>query len=160
MTRRRRIVLTLLQLGVVGTAMSPAAGAATPLLSGYGGPGSGEQVILGSHVVNRPGAHNGSTTARTSPTAEAQVAPSSTSAGTETTSGAGPAATAGSPHGSHTAPSTVARPRRAQPVIADAPAGAQAGPALSNNDLLMAAIVLCALAGVAVLTRRMARLER
>jgi hypothetical protein len=45
-------------------------------------------------------------------------------------------------------------------VLVEERANAEAGPALSNSDLLMVAIVLGALGTVAVLTRRMSRLER
>ncbi len=58
--QRLTITATLLALAVLGAA--PTVASAGPLLSGYGGPGQGNQAILGSAVVNggSGGGHSGS----------------------------------------------------------------------------------------------------
>lgn len=50
--------IALLALGISG--LVPAAAGAGPLLSGYGGPGQGNQAILGSALLNGPSGKGGS----------------------------------------------------------------------------------------------------
>ena len=50
--RSRRIITPAIACIAATLAASPAAAPASPLLSGYGGPGQGSQVILGSSLVN------------------------------------------------------------------------------------------------------------
>jgi hypothetical protein len=58
MTRHRTIVLTLALVAAV--AVLPTSALASSLLSGYGAPGSGDQAILGSALLNGPrGGGNG-----------------------------------------------------------------------------------------------------
>jgi hypothetical protein len=58
MTRHRTIILIVGCLVAFCTASSEAAFASS-LLSGYGGPGQGNQAILGSALLNRPGGGSG-----------------------------------------------------------------------------------------------------
>ncbi len=53
MRRPRKILLSTALIAAVATA-APVATRANPLLSGYGGPGEGSQVIIGSTLVNGP----------------------------------------------------------------------------------------------------------
>lgn len=46
--------VALIGVFVVGPTVGPAAASASPLLSGYGGPGQGNQAILGSTLLNEP----------------------------------------------------------------------------------------------------------
>jgi hypothetical protein len=57
-TRRTIVMLTLMALAV--SAVLPALASAGPLLSGYGGPGEGNQAILGSALLNGPSGKGGS----------------------------------------------------------------------------------------------------
>ncbi|MGD1058795.1 MAG: hypothetical protein ABR992_15430 [Solirubrobacteraceae bacterium] len=57
-TRRTIIKLTLIVLVVA--VLTPAAASAGSLLSGYGGPGEGNQAILGSALLNGPSSKGGS----------------------------------------------------------------------------------------------------
>lgn len=57
-TRRTIIELTLIVL--VSSALAPAVASAGSLLSGYGGPGEGNQAILGSALLNGPSGKGGS----------------------------------------------------------------------------------------------------
>lgn len=57
-TRRTMIKLTL--IAVAFAALTPAAASAGSLLSGYGGPGEGNQAILGSALLNGPSGKGGS----------------------------------------------------------------------------------------------------
>jgi hypothetical protein len=59
MTSQRTISLTLTLLAVL-LSTAPSSAFANPLLSGYGGPGDGNQAILGSTLVGGPGGGGGS----------------------------------------------------------------------------------------------------
>jgi hypothetical protein len=61
MNRHRTIILIGFVVGVA--AALPAAAPANSLLSGYGGPGEGNQAVLGSKLLNGPGARGGSASA-------------------------------------------------------------------------------------------------
>jgi hypothetical protein len=61
MTTHRNILLTLISLTVVSFALPPSALAGSgPLLGGYGGPGDGNQAILGSALVGGAGGNGSS----------------------------------------------------------------------------------------------------
>ncbi len=51
----------------------PAVGVADPLLSGYGGPGQGQQVLLGSSLIAPPGGGTGSPPSTSAPGAAADT---------------------------------------------------------------------------------------
>jgi hypothetical protein len=54
MTTKGRLI-SVLAATVALAAGAPVAASATPLLSGYGGPGQGSQAILGARLLNGPG---------------------------------------------------------------------------------------------------------
>jgi hypothetical protein len=54
MTSYRALTTTATLLALALSAAAPAAASADPLLSGYGGPGQGNQAILGSALLNGP----------------------------------------------------------------------------------------------------------
>jgi hypothetical protein len=59
MTSHRTIFSTLVLVAAL-SATAPVSASANSLLSGYGGPGQGNQAILGSALLNGPGAGGGS----------------------------------------------------------------------------------------------------
>src|SRR2546430_7195651 len=59
MKTRRRIIETAGCALLAAALLAPSASAG-PLLSGYGGPGGGNQAILGSGLLNGPGSGGGS----------------------------------------------------------------------------------------------------
>ena len=52
MTSHRTTLLKLVLLAIISAVMPSSASAASPLLGGYGGPGQGNQAILGSALLN------------------------------------------------------------------------------------------------------------
>ncbi len=60
MNRRRRIASILALTGSLSVMPVPAALAASPLLSGYGAPGGGEQAVIGSTLIGGPRGGSGS----------------------------------------------------------------------------------------------------
>jgi cobalamin biosynthesis Mg chelatase CobN len=56
---RYRLIITLGFTLLTATALAPAASRAGSLLSGYGGPGEGNQAILGSALLNGPSGGGG-----------------------------------------------------------------------------------------------------
>jgi hypothetical protein len=65
--RRTRSTITILAfLALAGSSLSSAAANAGSLLSGYGGPGQGNQAILGSALINGPSGKGGSGASRSS----------------------------------------------------------------------------------------------
>jgi hypothetical protein len=144
--------------------VTPAAAAGGPLLSGYGGPGEGEQAILGSALLGGSGGAGrggaGSAGAQSSGE-QALAAPTATSA-----AGGSRHASGASSHrmGGSTAPGRVTTSKDGQE------AGTRSGPAasltdaggsqplgLSSEDLLYILIALAALALTAAMTQQLAR---
>jgi hypothetical protein len=178
MTRHRTIILIVGCLVAFGTAPSDAA-LASSLLSGYGGPGQGNQAILGSALLNRPGGGSGSggsgsgdssslaSSAGSSTTSSEAAASSGTGSSNQT--GAGPKTSSsratGAHRGSQADRSTVRS--TSPPSIADVYAAAERGrpapstPAfgLSGTDLLLIVLVLGMLALIGVLSRRLTRVS-
>jgi hypothetical protein len=60
MNSRRMFILIFTALVPLSLAVAPSIAAASSLLSGYGGPGEGNQAILGSALVNGPSGGGGS----------------------------------------------------------------------------------------------------
>jgi hypothetical protein len=92
---QRTITATVVCLASLSAAM-PTAAAASPLLSGYGGPGQGNQAILGSSLLNVPGNGGGPGTGAVaganggaSPTAAGESAPAGASRGASESAPAG-----------------------------------------------------------------------
>jgi hypothetical protein len=175
MTRHRTIILIVGCLVAFGTAPSDAA-LASSLLSGYGGPGQGNQAILGSALLNRPGGGSGSggggsgdssslaSSAGSSTTSSEAAASSGTGSSNQT--GAGPKTSNSRETGAHRG-SQADRSTASPPSIADVYAAAERGrpapstPAfgLSGTDLLLIVLVLGMLALIGVLSRRLTRVS-
>lgn len=172
MTSHRRIVLTVLIVAALPAAM-PAFAAASPLLSGYGGPGQGSQAILGSTLLGGgsdggEGGPPGSTGARTgSPTDQFRYNERSdyTKSSTSSAAGAGGGSARGGAAGSRagaggasggrasTYPSSAAERANQAGAVASEPLG------LSGDDLLFVLLSLVALVLTGLLTRQLARMK-
>jgi hypothetical protein len=148
MTSHRTTLLTLASLVVIAASM-PSLASASPLLGGYGGPGEGDQTILGSALLNGPrsggsggpGSRGGGTRVA-SRRSEAPVSPGD---GKQAVGGTG-----SEPSG----PDSISERGAAAPsAVTDS--GALG---LSGADLLYVLLVLGALALTAVLTRRLTRI--
>jgi hypothetical protein len=176
MTRHRIFILIVGCLVALGTVPSGVASASS-LLSGYGGPGQGNQAILGSALLNRPGGGSGSdgggsggdssSLASSSGTSTSSEAAASSGTGSSTQTGAAGKTSSSRANGAHRgsqAHRPAVRPASA-PSIADVYAAAERGrpvpstPAfgLSGADLLLIVLVLGMLALIGVLSRRLAR---
>jgi hypothetical protein len=166
--RSRRIITPAIACIAAICAASPAAAPASSLLSGYGGPGQGSQVILGSSLVNGPpnGGAGGSTSAGES------SSPAGGSLGTRTGSGEAPTGSVAHKHLSRTAARgerTKGRPvggsSGGSPTYPAAAADTAVRPAaevsepfgVSGIDFVYLLVALGALVLTAVLTRRIAR---
>jgi hypothetical protein len=172
MTRHRTIVCTLVLLVALSAGM-PASALANSLLSGYGGPGGGDQAILGSALLNGPrggggarrgggqGAGGSSLSAQSS--AGGQVGssastavtspPARTRAATARGHGKQPLGVGGQASGSASYAYTAASRGEARP---PAPGNSETL-GLSREDVLYILLVLGALAFAGVLTRRLTR---
>ena len=153
----------------------PAGAVASPLLSGYGGPGAGSQVILGSALVNGPrggGGGGGGSASGGGPSAPATV--------TRPTSGGGTASSESAPTrvsrakraaGTKRAPARDSTPRPSSTAPGSAarvaPASAQGRAAsrsaalgLSSGEVALIIVAGCALVAIGFMTGRLARVPR
>jgi len=160
MTRHRKITFSAGVLAAFAVAM-PVAAHASPLLSGYGGPGQGSQRILGSALLGGgggPGA-SGSAPAAASGAAPSLAAPSLRPG---STSGAPVAhAKGGAVAPQRTSRGTVGATLAAYPVSART-ARAPSSPALgiSEQDLLYIVLALATVVMAGALTRRLTQPPR
>ena len=167
-------IITIAIAAALVCAQSSAA-AEAPLLSGYGGPGAGEQQIIGSGLVNGGGSsHGGTETPASSSLGEGESGVSgsgSSSAGGRQSgaSGGGGHAQAGgaskggkATKGSHSGGGhgAVAVPGGGSSPPPSSPAGSPATAALSGSEMLLVAVIALALALIATLTWRLGRRER
>ncbi len=146
------------------------AAAEAPLLSGYGGPGAGEQQIIGSGLVNGGGASHGGTETPASGSlseGESGVSGSGSSTGgrqpgAANTSGqaqagagrkGGKGSRSGGGHGAGAVPGGGSSPPPSSPASATT-----AG--LTSSQVLLVAAIAVALALIAGLTWRLGRRER
>lgn len=164
-TKRRTIRIAGILLGAAlgMSAALPLTAQAGPLLSGYGGPGQGNQAILGSTLLGGPG--GGSAGGGGASGGGAQGSGSSAAASTLAAAGT----TAGASHSSralHAGSATHAAPQRgvagelaASSYPASEPAATSSGSAfgLSGSDLAYILLGAAALAFTGALTRRVAR---
>ena len=150
MKRHRTIAPIFALLATLAAAAAPAAAPANTLLSGYGGPGLGNQAILGSALLNGSGSAGGGSGPASGQGIGAANVP--TAAGHGTTQGR---VRPGAPRGSAGAKvSGVAS--SAYPAFEGggaAPSSATLG--LSGQDILFILLALLALAFTGVLTRRL-----
>ena len=145
---------------------APAAAPASPLLSGYGGPGQGDQAILGSALLNGSGGGGGSagTGASSITIGRANGTPNGATAPGQATSG-GPSrqTTGAAPRG--TDPAGAGRGGQVSGVASNTyPSSEQRGVAqpsgtlgLSGEDLLYILLAFGTLAFAGVLTWRLTR---
>jgi cobalamin biosynthesis Mg chelatase CobN len=159
---RYRLIMSLSWTLVAAMALSPAASRAGSLLSGYGGPGEGNQAILGSALLNGPsgggGAGGGSggsgpTTGASAPTSGAvQPVAGSVRSGRSARSPRQLERTAGK------APRGGASADRATDLTASRErAGSSSAPVLTGVDLAYVILALGALVLTGWLTRQMTR---
>lgn len=174
---RKRFAPALLALStslVIAAAPSAALAASSegPLLSGYGGPGAGEQVILGSGFShsrpNRGGGEQGApeTSSGAGESGSQAASPQGSSAApnhaSTTREGGGEASGPRTPARGHTGHGSGGTPASGSPVrggtqtavVAAEPLG------LSGGDIALVIVVACALVSLGVLTRFAARGER
>jgi hypothetical protein len=177
MTNHRTILMTLISLTVMSCA-TPSSVLAGPLLSGYGGPGEGNQEILGSALLGGGGASGGSSglTGSSGSTGSSPGAAAETAGGQSGRSQSNGPATGSSGHGSTSGgrPKGAVRGRgadsrdnttessggdiRAYPVSSSRSIpGASDTLGLSGADLAYIFLTLCALAFTGVLTKRLAQ---
>jgi hypothetical protein len=164
--RSRRTITPTIACLVALSAVIPAAAQASPLLSGYGGPGRGSQVILGSSLVNGGGA-GGSKGEGESSSPGASSAGTGSAAGSETAAGSPArrhAATRSGGAGRHAdgrtgrSSSSGARVNPTSPHLTlTREAGSSETLGFSGKDLFFLLLAVGALIGTGVLTRRMAR---
>jgi len=168
--RSHRIIHLSVLLAATVAAL-PAAAMANSLLSGYGGPGQGNQAILGSALLNGPKGGGGSGGSGSSSSAASTVGAASTTAGsgTESSSGASGASASGGSGASGTrhrsarhaagksgrATKTPATPASLYPAAERIPAGAEDGTlGLSGADFLYIVLAVGVLVSLSLLTRR------
>jgi hypothetical protein len=169
--KSHRIIIYIGVLLAVAVAL-PGSALASPLLSGYGGPGQGNQALLGSALVNGPkggGGSSGSTTSTDTGIAESE----SSSEGQ--VSGAGSGSSKGGGTGSSSRSSSAGRssshagagkaapgrsPTQAAapsfyPAAERLPADSQGGSlGLSATDVLLIVLAAALLVSLGLLTRR------
>lgn len=165
MSSRGRKIWISLPVVLATAAFAPPVAGANPLLSGYGGPGQGDQAILGSTLLNTPGGGGGSSSSSSNASAaESSAALTVPSGATQTR--ARPAGHAPRRHGPAHA---VARPQTKAASPTTVPGG---GPVrdvaatttdsggtlgLSGGDFLYLLLALAALALTGGLTRQLTR---
>jgi hypothetical protein len=145
-------------------AVAPAAAGANSLLSGYGGPGQGSQVILGSALVNPPGGGSGGGGGSSS--SGGGSGPQARTPNHGASSPEGPAGARNRGSGPHSAPSASKGGQASAggahgytPALALAAHESGAGSApfgLSGTDLLYILLVLGGLLLTGVVTMRVA----
>jgi len=174
MTSDRAILSTLISLTLALVAV-PAPALAGPLLGGYGGPGEGNQAILGSALLGggggngSSGASSGSTGSLSSAGSGASAGQSQGNAASTGPSGNGPAAGAGGGRsaggvsdsrggdGNTSGGAIGAYPALSPGVVSQPTSGASDTLGLSDADLAYVLLALFALVFTGVLTRRLAR---
>ena len=130
----------------------PASAQASPLLSGYGGPGEGSQKILGAQLLG--GAAGGSGTGGARPASPA----SSGAAGARTPGAVAKPSAATQPRAPAVAGRAPSIPAVAYPAVERGAGGGGLGPvSLSAQDVLYMGLALAALALAGALTWRLGR---
>jgi hypothetical protein len=150
---------TLLACALIASSAS-----ASPLLSGYGGPGAGSQVLLGSQLIGGGGSSGGGGSEGGAGSTSLAAPQSGAATGSHSSSGS-----AGGVH-RHAHRGAVVVVRTGKPgtatdgrggvELAYTPAGSSNSPGLTGTDWLLIALALVALAAVGVLTARLVRSGR
>jgi hypothetical protein len=165
--RSRRIITPTIVLVALSAAM-PVAASGSSLLSGYGGPGEGNQAILGSSLLNGGGPKSGGGGPSGGGGSTSTGTGTSSTANTQTRVVRGGKVSLARPHGSGThgrgkqgsipAPAPTGSGTLAYPASArGAAAGGSETLGLSSQDLLYMLLALCGLILTGTVTRRMAR---
>jgi hypothetical protein len=155
--RTSSLILTLL---AVLMACAPSCALAGSLLSGYGGPGEGNQAILGSALLGGPGGGSGSSSTGATGTG-AQLgrghAASTGSTGQGSTTHGAAGGASGSRGGEASGGTARAYPVSSRDSSSQPTSGASEALGVSGEDLGYVLLALGALALTGVLTRRLAR---
>ena len=151
----RRVVAGAAFAGMICAMACPTGAVASPLLSGYGGPGQGSQAILGSTLLNGGGGSSGSGASLTSAatTAGASGALRSRGSGAASKNGSPTAGRQGSAGRAGPSGSSGARTALYPAVEPSASTGTLG---LSGQNFLLIALALAAIAVLAALTVRLA----
>jgi hypothetical protein len=166
MSSRSRKTWVLVPVALATIALMPAVSGANPLLSGYGGPGQGDQAILGATLLNSPGGGGGSSASGDGEASStALTVPSGTANSTTRTSAKRPgpgrrhrAKGAAPTRGSSTNVPAVAPGGGSARLVAPS-TGDDAGGSLglSAADIAYLVLALAGLALTGVFTRQLAR---
>jgi hypothetical protein len=166
--KSHRIIIYIGALLAVA-AVLPGSALASPLLSGYGGPGQGNQALLGSTLINGPkggGGSSGSTASTgtgiaesTETSSEGQASSGAVGSGKGGGTGSSSAGHASSQHGAtattHGKVSTPAAAPSFYPTAERLPADSQGGSlGLSGTDVLFIVLAAALLVSLGLLTRR------
>jgi hypothetical protein len=148
-----RKISSILTLLAVLMAAATSAAAASPLLGGYGGPGEGSQVILGSALVGGAGGGGGGPSSSGSSGSNGSPGSSGSSSGP---SGAGAAAAAG-PSGRGASSGEGGGRAMGRETASQTTSGGSQALGLSLADLGYALLVLGVLVATGLVTRRLAQ---
>jgi hypothetical protein len=165
MKSRRKIISIIAGLAAA-IALLPASAQASSVLSGYGGPGQGNQVILGAALLNGPrggaggGSGGGSSSSSTSPNLDASTTrTNSTQSSSHAPSGARHPDGTGAKGRTDVKSSNRSVGGVGSYTLAQRTEAARSGFGLSGADVLYAVLALAGLVLAGVLTRRLARTE-
>jgi hypothetical protein len=156
--KTHRKIIPIVALGLVCGAFAPAsAPAASPLLSGYGGPGQGTQAILGSTLLNGPSGGGGGSTgsglaSSAAPTSSAGQSGGGSSSGTRRSAGhrdRSASRGAAASGGAYRSPTALS--------VTRASGGGSGVLGLSDSAFLVVLLVLAALMFTGLLTRGLAK---
>jgi hypothetical protein len=160
--RTTKLIAALLALALA--AIVPAAAGANPLLSGYGGPGEGDQAILGAALLNGPSEGGGSSGGSSGSAPTSLEAPSAVSVSPSTASArhsthhAKKAHDKTSQQGASSAAPAAAGTGRVKALADASSAGGSGGTlGLSGGDFLYILLALVGLAMTALLTGMLVR---
>ena len=164
MTRNRTIWIAVTTALMLGVSVSAADASSSTLLSGYGGPGEGNQAIIGSTLIGGggSGSSGGSGSAAGKSSAPAPIA---LTTGTSSSPGKGSSHSGTKRHSSgsrtnkgakHAGPSPVAPAARSLQAQSATASGGTGTLGLTGDDALYIVIGLCALVLIAALTARLA----
>ena len=169
MTNHRLTIAGVSVALALASALLPTAALGSPLLSGYGGPGTGNQALLGSTLLNGPAGGGGSGGGGASeggagsPGSEGTLAGGGGERATHAGSGrTGAARSTGGKSRTHAAGKTSAggagpHPATLPPASARERGGAGQAPVLSGANLLYVLLALAALVATGAFTRRLTR---
>jgi hypothetical protein len=161
--RRRKTILISGIIVALSSGSVPAGASASSLLSGYGGPGEGNQAILGSTLLGGPSGGSGGGPTAGAPAVSAEAAGRTGAADSNRVGSHGPSASR--KHRQKAVPGRSASTSRASSrlLTGEVPTtdivGSQAF-GISESDLLYIFIAVAALVVTAGLTRQLARQPR